>query len=38
MNTLRMATAAEVPFPRVRDVIFAQPTLAEGLNTLSDQD
>ena len=38
MSMLQMAMAAEVPFTRVRDMIFAHPTLAEGLNTLFDED
>jgi pyruvate/2-oxoglutarate dehydrogenase complex dihydrolipoamide dehydrogenase (E3) component len=38
MSILQMAIAAEVPFTRVRDMIFAHPTLAEGLNTLFDED
>jgi pyruvate/2-oxoglutarate dehydrogenase complex dihydrolipoamide dehydrogenase (E3) component len=38
MSMLQIAMAAEVPFTRVRDMIFAHPTLAEGLNTLFDED
>ena len=38
MSILQMAIAAEVPFTRVRDMIFAHPTLAEGLNTLFEED
>jgi len=38
MSILQMAIAAEVPFTRVRDMIFAHPTLAEGLKTLFDED
>jgi pyruvate/2-oxoglutarate dehydrogenase complex dihydrolipoamide dehydrogenase (E3) component len=38
MSMLQMAMAAEVPFTRVRDMIFAHPTLAEGLNTLFEED
>jgi pyruvate/2-oxoglutarate dehydrogenase complex dihydrolipoamide dehydrogenase (E3) component len=38
MSILQMAIAAEVPYTRVRDMIFAHPTLAEGLNTLFDED
>jgi len=38
MSMLQIAMAAGVPFTRVRDMIFAHPTLAEGLNTLFDED
>jgi pyruvate/2-oxoglutarate dehydrogenase complex dihydrolipoamide dehydrogenase (E3) component len=38
MSILQMAIAAAVPFTRVRDMIFAHPTLAEGLKTLFDED
>jgi pyruvate/2-oxoglutarate dehydrogenase complex dihydrolipoamide dehydrogenase (E3) component len=38
MSILQMAIAFGVPFTRVRDMIFAHPTLAEGLNNLFDED
>ena len=38
MSILQMAVAGGVPFTRVRDMIFAHPTLAEGLNNLFDEE
>ena len=38
MSMLQLAIAAEIPFTGVRDMIFAHPTLAEGLNTLFEED
>ena len=38
MSLLQMAMAGGVPFTRVRDMIFAHPTLAEGLNNLFDEE
>jgi pyruvate/2-oxoglutarate dehydrogenase complex dihydrolipoamide dehydrogenase (E3) component len=38
MSLLQMAMAGGVPFTRVRDMILAHPTLAEGLNNLFDEE
>lgn len=38
MSVLEMAMIGRVPFSRVRDAVFAHPTLAEGLNNLFDED
>jgi len=38
MAELQMAIAGRVTFQRIRDMIFPHPTLAEGLNTLFDQE
>lgn len=38
MSILQMAMVGGVPFTRVRDMIFAHPTLAEGLNNLFDEE
>jgi probable pyridine nucleotide-disulfide oxidoreductase len=34
VSILQMALAAKIPFTQVRDMIFAHPTLAEGLEHL----
>jgi pyruvate/2-oxoglutarate dehydrogenase complex dihydrolipoamide dehydrogenase (E3) component len=34
MSMLEIAMMGELPYPKLRDGIFAHPTLAEGLNTL----
>jgi pyruvate/2-oxoglutarate dehydrogenase complex dihydrolipoamide dehydrogenase (E3) component len=34
MSLLQMAMIGNVPYTKIRDAIFAHPTLAESLNTL----
>jgi pyruvate/2-oxoglutarate dehydrogenase complex dihydrolipoamide dehydrogenase (E3) component len=34
MAMLQLAMMGEIPYPRLRDAVFAHPTLAESLNTL----
>jgi pyruvate/2-oxoglutarate dehydrogenase complex dihydrolipoamide dehydrogenase (E3) component len=34
MSILEMAMMGKVPYPRIREGIFAHPTLAEALNNL----
>ena len=34
MAMLQLAMMGEIPYPRLRDAVFAHPTLAESLNSL----